>query len=69
MNTFRKAGILIALIAPLAFGLVNFDTDARAQRTAGDTDECILGHGSPCSMDMTTFAYPVGDGFVAIDYF
>ena len=69
MDTFRKAGILISLIAPLAVGWVNFDADARAGRTAGDTDECIVGHGSPCSVDMTTFAYPVGDGFVAIDYF
>jgi len=70
MNEFRKAGILLALMGLLAFGWVNLDADARAQRATSDTglDEC-LGHGPVCSMDMTSFAYPVGDGLVVTDYF
>ena len=65
MNALSKAGILTALIGLLALATLNpdSDADARSQRTTGAIGvECR----SPCSADMTRFAYPVGDGLVVL---
>ena len=64
MNTLSKTGILATLIGLLAFGALSLDSDAdaRSKKTTGDTAECS----SPCSADITKFAYPVGDGLVVL---
>jgi len=65
MNAFKKAGILAAVIGLLAFGAFSLgsDADARSQATADDAAaECS----SSCTVDMTRFAYPVGDGLVVL---
>ena len=65
MYTFRKVGIFATLIGLLALGAFSLDSDAdaRSQKTTGDAGaECS----SPCSADMTRFAYPVGDGLVIL---
>jgi hypothetical protein len=67
MNALNKAGTLAALIGLLALGTFTFsldsDADARSQNTTGDTaTQCS----SPCSADMSRFAYPVGDGLVIL---
>jgi len=65
MNTLSKTGILVSLIGLLGLATFNLDSDAdaRSQKTTGDAGvECS----SPCSADMTKFAYPVGDGLVVL---
>jgi len=65
MNTIKKTGILATVMGLLALAWVHLDSDAdaRTQRMTGDTGmECS----SPCSLDMTRFAYPVGDGLVVM---
>jgi len=65
MNTLSKTGILVSLIGLLGLATFNLDSDAdaRSQKTTGGTAaECS----SPCSADMTKFAYPVGDGLVVL---
>ena len=65
MNTLSKIGILATLVGLLAVGTLSLDSDAdaRSQKTTGDTAaECS----SPCSADMTKFAYPVDDGLVVL---
>lgn len=65
MNTLRKIGILATLVGLLAVGTLSLDSDAdaRSQKMTGDTaTECS----SPCSADISKFAYPVGDGLVVL---
>ena len=65
MNAIRKPGILVTIVGLLALGgfKLDSDADARLHGTAADIAmECV----SPCSVDMTKFAIPVGDGLVAL---
>jgi hypothetical protein len=65
LNAIRKAGIRATIVGLLALGGFKLDSDvyARSHGTAADTGvEC----GAPCSVDMTKFATPVGDGLVAL---
>jgi len=65
MDAIRKAGILVTIVGLLALGAFKLDSDADA-RSHGTATDITMECGSPCSVDMTKFATPLGDGLFAL---
>jgi len=65
MNAIRKAGTLVTIVGLLALGTFKLDSDANG-RSHGTAADIAMECGSACSVDMTKFAIPLGDGLITL---